>query len=77
MKDYYEVAGSDVTQIGWVEVTGEEGQNGYYWYLKAEGDTRARFADYTEMAMIEARKAAIAPGQTLPTYPTFTNGGTS
>ena len=76
MKDYYEVAGSDVTQIGWVEVTGEEGQNGYYWYLKAEGDTRARFADYTEMAMIEARKAAIAPGQTLPTYPSFPNGGT-
>ena len=83
MKDYYEVSGSDVTQIGWVEVTGEEGQNGYYWYLKAEGDTRARFSDYTEMAMIEARKAAIAPGQTLPTYPTsttvgglFPNGGT-
>ncbi len=81
MKDYYEVAGSDVTQIGWVEVTGEEGQNGYYWYLKAEGDTRARFADYTEMAMIEAKKADItvftgsAPG-TGPVYPTFANGGT-
>ena len=82
MKDYYEVSGSDVTQIGWVEVTGEEGQNGYYWYLKAEGDTRARFSDYTEMAMIEARKAAAAAGQSLPTYPTtgsgslFANGGT-
>ena len=76
MKDYYEVAGSDVTQIGWVEVTGEEGQNGYYWYLKAEGDTRARFADYTEMAMIEAKKAAVAVGTVAPTYPTFTNGGT-
>ena len=82
MKDYYEVSGSDVTQIGWVEVTGEEGQNGYYWYLKAEGDTRARFSDYTEMAMIEARKASAAAGQTLPTYPTtgsgslFANGGT-
>jgi hypothetical protein len=24
------------------------------WYLKAEGDTRARFADYVEMTMIEA-----------------------
>lgn len=76
MKDYYEVAGSDVTQIGWVEVTGEEGQNGYYWYLKAEGDTRARFADYTEMAMIEAKKTLAATGVSLPTYPTFTNGGT-
>ena len=77
MKDYYEVAGSDVTQIGWVEVTGEEGQNGYYWYLKAEGDTRARFADYTEMAMIEARKVGAPAGTTMTqaTSPTFTNGG--
>ena len=42
MKDYYEVSGSDTTQIGWIEVAGEEGQSGYLWYLKAEGDTRAR-----------------------------------
>ena len=32
MKDYYEISGSDVSQIGWVEVTGEDGQNGYLWY---------------------------------------------
>jgi len=57
MKDYYEVSGSDASQIGWVEVTGEEGQNGYLWYLKAEGDTRARFTDYLEMAMLEAEKS--------------------
>jgi len=57
MKDYYEVSGSDASQVGWVEVTGEEGQNGYLWYLKAEGDTRARFTDYLEMSMIEAEKA--------------------
>ena len=56
MKDYYEVSGSDASQIGWVEVTGEEGQNGYLWYLKAEGDTRARFTDYLEMSMIESEK---------------------
>ena len=56
MKDYYEISGSDVSQIGWVEVTGEEGQNGYLWYLKAEGDTRARFTDYLEMSMLEAEK---------------------
>jgi len=56
MKDYYEVSGSDASQIGWVEVSGEEGQNGYLWYLKAEGDTRARFTDYLEMTMIEAEK---------------------
>jgi hypothetical protein len=54
LKDYYEISGSDAAQVGWVEVSGEEGQNGYLWYLKAEGDTRARFADYLEMAMMEA-----------------------
>jgi len=56
MKDLYEVSGSDASAIGWVEVSGEEGQNGYLWYLKAAGDTRARFTDYCEMAMIEAEK---------------------
>jgi len=54
MKDYYEVSGSDTSAVGWVEITGEEGQNGYLWYLKAEGDTRARFTDYLEMTMLEA-----------------------
>ncbi len=58
MKDYYEISGSDVSQVGWVEVTGEEGQNGYMWYLKAEGDTRARFTDYLEMAMLESELTA-------------------
>jgi len=56
MKDYYEISGSDASQIGWVEVTGEEGQSGYLWYLKAAGDTRARFNDYVEMMCIEAEK---------------------
>jgi len=54
MKDKYDISGSDASQVGWVEVSGEDGQNGYMWYLKAEGDTRARFTDYLEMAMIEA-----------------------
>jgi hypothetical protein len=54
LKDYYEVSGSDVSQIGWVEISGEAGQNGYLWYLKAEGDTRARFTDYIEMSMLES-----------------------
>ena len=54
MKDYFEVSGSDASAIGWVEVSGEEGQSGYLWYLKAEGDTRARFTDYLEMTMLEA-----------------------
>jgi hypothetical protein len=56
MKDYYEVSGSDASRIGWVEVAAEDGQSGFLWYLKAEADTRARFNDYLEMAMLEAEK---------------------
>jgi len=74
MKDYYEISGSDVSQIGWVEVTGEGGQSGYLWYLKAEGDTRARFTDHLEMAMLESETTAAlsaigfgADGQTRGT----------
>jgi hypothetical protein len=54
MKDYYEVSGSDASRIGWVEVSSEGGASGYLWYLKAEADTRARFTDYLEMAMLES-----------------------
>ena len=57
MKDYYEISGSDVSQIGWVEVSSEGGGAGYMWYLKAEGETRARFTDHLEMAMLESEKA--------------------
>jgi len=60
MKDYYEVSGSDVSRIGWVEVASEGGASGYMWYLKAEADTRARFNDYLEMTMLEAEKTAAA-----------------
>jgi len=60
LKDQYEVSGSDASQVGWVEVTGEDGQNGYLWYMKAEGETRSRFGDYLEMSMIESEKAADA-----------------
>ena len=62
IKDKYEVSGSDASQIGWVEVTGEQGQSGYLWYLKAEGDTRQRFEDNLEMAMIEGELAKAAGG---------------
>ena len=58
LKDMYHVNGSDVSQIGWVEVSGEDGQSGYLWYLKAAGDTRQRFSDYLEMAMLESQEAA-------------------
>ena len=62
IKDKYEVSGSDASQIGWVEVTGEAGQTGYLWYLKAEGDTRQRFEDNLEMAMVEGELASAAGG---------------
>jgi len=59
LKDKYEISGSDASAIGWVEVAGEDGQSGYLWYLKAEGDTRSRFTDYLEMAMIESVKSTV------------------
>ena len=57
IRDRYAVSGSDTAQIGWVEVAGEDGTSGYLWYLKAEGETRLRFEDYLEMAMIEGELA--------------------
>ena len=62
LKDKYEISGSDTAQIGWVEISGEDGQNGYYWYLKASGDTKARFNDYLEMAMLESEKSTSTAG---------------
>jgi hypothetical protein len=83
MKDYYEVSGSDTSRIGWVEVSNEDGSSGYLWYLKAESETRARFADYLEMAMLEAEKANAlsvigfgADGQTRGAADAGTNAGT-
>ena len=66
IKDMYEISGSDASQIGWVEVTGESGQSGYLWYLKAEGDTRSRFTDQLEMSMVEAEKSVSAASATVP-----------
>ena len=57
IRDRYAVSGSDTAQIGWVEVATEDGNSGYLWYLKAEGETRMRFEDYLEMAMIEGELA--------------------
>ena len=62
LKDTYEVSGSDMAQIGWVEVTTENGATGYLWYLKSEHETRLRFDDYLETAMIEAVPAEAASG---------------
>ena len=60
IKDKYEVSGSDMAQIGWVEVTTENGATGYLWYLKSEHETRLRFEDYLEMAMVEGVPAAAS-----------------
>ena len=64
MRDYYEVSGSDASRIGWVEVSTETGESGYLWYLKAEADTRSRFVDYIEMAMLESEKGVPATDDT-------------
>ena len=57
LRDKYAVNGSDVAQIGWVEVTTEIGTGGYLWYLKSEHESRIRFEDYLEMSMVEATDA--------------------
>jgi hypothetical protein len=60
LRDKYNVNGSDVAQIGWVEVTTEAGTGGYLWYLKSEHEARLRFEDYLEMSMVETEKAGAA-----------------
>jgi len=62
LKDTYTVNGSDMAQIGWIEVTTENGASGYLWYLKSEHETRLRFDDYLETAMIEAVPAEAGSG---------------
>ncbi len=62
IKDKYSVSGSDMAQIGWIEITGEDGVNGYLWYLKSEHDTRLRFEDYLETSMLEAVPAGAGSG---------------
>jgi hypothetical protein len=60
LRNKYSVAGSNVAQIGWIEVTTEAGTGGYLWYLKSEHESRLRFQDHLEMAMVEAEKAAAS-----------------
>jgi hypothetical protein len=62
IKDKYAVSGSDMAQIGWIEVTTENGATGFLWYLKSEHETRLRFEDYLETAMVEAVPAAAGGG---------------
>ena len=76
IKDTYEINGSDAAQIGWVEVAAEDGTSGYLWYLKSEGETRLRFQDYLEMAVVEGELAGN--GSTVPAAlnATVTSAGT-
>jgi len=59
IRNKYVVNGSDMAQIGWVEVATEDGASGYLWYLKAESETRLRFEDYLEMSVVEGEKATV------------------
>ncbi len=52
LKEKFEVSGSDATNIGWVKT-----KQGYYWFLKSEEDTRRRWEDRLELAMILGNKA--------------------
>lgn len=76
IKDKYAVSGSDMAQIGWVEVTTENGATGYLWYLKSEHETRLRFEDYLETAMLEAVPAETGSGAANASLnPTYGNKG--
>jgi len=46
-KEMYEVAGSQATNIGWLNVNGQ-----YMWYLKNEMDARKRFMNQREMMLL-------------------------
>ena len=80
IKDTYLVNGSDMAQIGWIEITTENGASGYLWYMKSEHETRLRFDDYLETAMVEAVPAEAGSGASnagagAGLNPTFGNKG--
>ena len=53
-KEMYEVAGSQATNIGWLNVNGQ-----YMWYLKNEMDARKKFMNQREMMLLYSQKGAI------------------
>ena len=57
-----------MAQIGWIEVTTENGASGCLWYLKSEHETRQRFEDYLELSLIEGRPAASGSGAATDGY---------
>ena len=60
LKDKYSVNGSDMTQIGWIKVEGDE--SGWLWFIKSKHDTRVRFEDYLETSGLEAVPAEAGSG---------------
>ena len=66
IRNQYTINGSDMAQIGWVEVATEDGTSGYLWYLKAESETRLRFEDYLEMSVVEGEYSQLANSALLP-----------
>ena len=66
LRNQYTISGSDMSQIGWVEVATEDGTSGFLWYLKAESETRLRFEDYLEMSMVEAEYSQLGTNATNP-----------
>jgi hypothetical protein len=74
IRSKYVVNGSDMAQIGWIEVATEDGTGGYLWYLKAESETRLRFEDYLEMTCVEAERVTAAGAVVLNTEAVGTEG---
>lgn len=70
IKDKYAVSGSDMAQIGWVEVATENGASGYLWYMKSEHETRLRFEDQLEMMMVEHVEAEAGSGAAVSYFGT-------
>lgn len=63
LKEHYETSGSDATQIGWVEV-----EEGFLWYLKSEADTRRRWEDKLELAMLLGQTSDTGSGASVAGY---------
>ena len=55
LKDNFEVNGSDVAQICWVK----HPKGGYLWYLEDQENTRQRWEDRMELALLQGEKADV------------------
>lgn len=70
-KESYEVTGSEMTNLAWVEVQDSAGRTGFLWYLKGEKDTYERYRVKKELGLLLNEKAdniaALAPNRTFTT----------